>query len=80
MTVRDLNEFIDGMEHEASMSGTVTFAKLGARGPITCSVDSSSSRFHYLRVNTDTGEAEMVYRWTSERKTERSTHSKAANS
>jgi hypothetical protein len=61
MTVRDLNEFIEGAEHEASLSGTITFERLAGRGPLTLPVDATNSRFHYLRVNPESGEAEMVY-------------------
>jgi cholesterol oxidase len=61
MTVRDLNEFIEGLAHEASMSGTITFAKLQGQGPLTFTVDEQRSRFNYLRVNETTGEAEMQY-------------------
>jgi hypothetical protein len=61
MAVRDLNEFIDGLEHEASMKGTITFGQFEGAGPVTLAIDEGNSRFHYLRVNPATGEAEMNY-------------------
>jgi len=60
MTARDLNEFIDGAAHEASMSGSITFAKLDGVGPATFSIDSERSRFSYLRIGMD-GESVMEY-------------------
>jgi hypothetical protein len=61
MTIRDLNEFIEGREHEAQLKGTITFDRLRGRGPITVPIDERTSRFNYLRVNEATGEAEMRY-------------------
>jgi len=61
MTIRDINEFVDGYEHEAQLKGTITFGKLGDQAPATFPVDDSKSTFNYLRVNPATGEAEMRY-------------------
>jgi hypothetical protein len=61
MTVADVNEFIDGFEHAAAMKGTITFSKFEDKGAITCAMDERKSRFNYLRVNEQTGEAEMLY-------------------
>ena len=61
MTIRDVNEFVDGYEHEAQMSGTISFGQFEGQGPATFPIDSSASQFHYLRVNLATGEAEMNY-------------------
>ncbi|HUY12782.1 MAG TPA: GMC family oxidoreductase [Terriglobia bacterium] len=61
MTVRDLNEFIDGPEHEASISGTISFDQFQGQAPAIFTVDPVNSRFNYLRVNPATGEAEMRY-------------------
>ncbi|MGH9431621.1 MAG: hypothetical protein ACRD3T_08765, partial [Terriglobia bacterium] len=61
MTVADLNEFIDGPEHEASISGTITFDRFQGQAPAIFTVDPVNSRFNYLRVNPATGEAEMRY-------------------
>jgi hypothetical protein len=61
MTVRDLNEFIDGAEHEARASGSISFEQFEGRGPVTFPVDDRRSCFNYLRVNQATGEAEMRY-------------------
>ncbi|MEX2262034.1 MAG: GMC family oxidoreductase [Bryobacteraceae bacterium] len=62
MTIRDLNEFIDGWEHEAALKGTISFGSLAGEGPVTFPVDERSSRFNYLRINPATREAEMCYR------------------
>jgi cholesterol oxidase len=61
MTIRDINEFVEGLEHEAALSGTISFAKFESRGPVTYPIDRHKSRFNYLKVNTATGEAEMNY-------------------
>lgn len=61
MTVRDLNEFIDGAEHEARASGSISFEQFEGRGPVTFPVDDRRSYFNYLRINPATGEAEMRY-------------------
>ncbi len=61
MTIRDVNEFVDGYEHEAQMSGPVTFGAFGGHSPATFTMDASNSSFNYLRVNPQTGEAEMRY-------------------
>ena len=60
-TVRDINEFIDGREHEAGLEGAITFGSLQGRGPATFPIDPRSSRFNYLRVNPETGQAELCY-------------------
>jgi len=61
MTARDVNEFIDGPEHEAEMEGTITFGKFLGANQVTYPLDSQNSRFNYLEVNPSTGEAEMRY-------------------
>jgi hypothetical protein len=61
MTVADLNEFIEGSEHEAKLSGTISFGEFRNQKNATFPVDPAASRFNYLRVNPDTGEAEMRY-------------------
>ncbi len=61
MTARDINEFIDGPEHETDMQGTITFGKFLGASQVTYPVDSQNSRFNYLEVNPATGEAEMRY-------------------
>ncbi|HWB83145.1 MAG TPA: GMC family oxidoreductase [Bryobacteraceae bacterium] len=61
IVIDDVNEFVDGYEHEASIQGSLTFGQFEGHGPVTFPIDASASRFHYLRVNTATGEAEMVY-------------------
>jgi hypothetical protein len=61
MTVGDVNEFIDGYAHEASIKGTMTFGGFEGMPAATFAIDESNSRFNYLRVNPATGEAEMRY-------------------
>jgi cholesterol oxidase len=61
MTIDDVNEFIDGYAHEASIKGTMTFAQFEGMNAATFAIDESVSRFNYLRVNPATGEAEMRY-------------------
>lgn len=61
MTVTDLNDFIDGADHEARLSGTITFSNFAGMGAVTLPVDPLRSYFNYLRVNPATGEAEMRY-------------------
>ena len=61
MTARDVNEFIDAPEHEAEMTGTITFAKFLGEEQVTYAVDAQNSRFNYLEVDPATGEAEMRY-------------------
>jgi cholesterol oxidase len=61
IVIRDVNEFVDGYEHEAQIKGTITFGQFEGQGPVTFTIDDSSSRFHYLRVNPATREAEMNY-------------------
>jgi cholesterol oxidase len=61
MSIDDVNEFIDGYGHEASLSGAISFSDFEGLGPVTFGIDDSASRFHYLQVNPATGEAEMRY-------------------
>jgi len=61
MTIRDVNEFVDGYEHQAQLGGTISFGQFEDQGAATFPMDSSSSQFHYLRVDLATGEAEMNY-------------------
>lgn len=61
IAVRDVNEFIDGLAHEAGMSGAITFARFQGKADVTYPVDEQSSSFQYLVVNRETGEAEMRY-------------------
>ena len=61
MVIRDVNDFVDGYEHEAQIQGTVSFSDFEHHGPATFPIDASASRFHYLRLNPATAEAEMNY-------------------
>ena len=71
MTIRDLNEFVDGAEHEAGMQGAITFGRLQGDDSVTCTLDSQKSLFNYLRVNPATGEAEMRYHLVFQTKSNR---------
>ncbi len=72
MTIRDLNEFIDGVEHEAGMQGTIAFGRFLGEESVTYTLDSQKSLFNYLRVNAATGEAEMRYHLVFQTKSNRS--------
>ncbi len=61
LTVDDLNQFIDGVEHLARASGSIEFGQWEKGGPKTFHIDERASRFHCLRINPASGEAEMVY-------------------
>jgi cholesterol oxidase len=61
MIVSDVNEFVDGYEHEAQIQGTIHFAQFGDLGDATFPIDATNSRFHYLRVNPATLKAQMQY-------------------
>jgi hypothetical protein len=61
MVIADVNEFVDGYEHEAQLKGTITFGVFEGHTPATFTMDDAASRFHYLRINRATGEAEMRY-------------------
>jgi hypothetical protein len=61
MIIRDVNDFVDGYEHEAAIEGTISFGAFEGQGQSTFAIDSSASRFHYLRTNAATGETEMRY-------------------
>src|ERR1039457_6581120 len=61
MTVGDVNEFIDGYAHEASIKGKISFGEFEGMKAAAFAIDESSSRFDYLRVNPATGESEMRY-------------------
>ena len=61
MTIRDLNEFVEGTEHEAGLDGTIHFGDFSGKGPATFPFEPQKSYFNYLKVNPATQEAEMVY-------------------
>lgn len=61
MTIRDVNEFVDGYEHEAQLKGSITFGQFGGQAPASFQLDESASIFSYLRINVQTGEAQMRY-------------------
>ena len=43
MTIGDVNEFVDGYEHEASIKGTMTFGQFEGQGPATFAIDESAA-------------------------------------
>lgn len=61
MTVWDVNEFVDGLAHEASMKGSIRFTRFQGKSNVTYALDETASLFNYLIVNRDSGEAEMRY-------------------
>jgi cholesterol oxidase len=61
MVIRDVNDFVDGYEHEAAIQGTISFGDFVHTGPAVFPIDANASRFHYLRLNPATAEAEMNY-------------------
>ena len=56
----DVNRFIDGPEHAATMTGFITFGRFANESPATYLFEEGS-RFQYQRLNPETGEAEMTY-------------------
>jgi hypothetical protein len=62
ITARDLNEFIEGWDHEARIDGTIRFANFNNKGLMISTINGAKSYFNYLRVNPETQEAEMLYR------------------
>jgi hypothetical protein len=61
MSIRDGNEFVDGYEHEAQMSGAIHFAAFEDLGDATLTMDAAKSLFHYLRIDPATRQGEMNY-------------------
>ncbi|MBS1827722.1 MAG: GMC family oxidoreductase [Acidobacteria bacterium] len=61
MIAVDLNDFIDGAEHEARMEGSIRFSQFASITNATFPIDRQRSYFNYLRVNPETREAEMRY-------------------
>ena len=44
MTIRDVNEFVDGYEHEAQLSGSIHLAQFEELGDATFAMDAANSR------------------------------------
>ena len=61
INIRDLNEFFESPEHEASLEGTIHFGDFAGQGAASFAVDPQRSTFNYLRINPATQEAEMLY-------------------
>jgi hypothetical protein len=55
LTVRDVNEFVDGLAHEASMKGSIRFAHFQGRQNVKYALNERSSLFNYLTVNPASG-------------------------
>jgi cholesterol oxidase len=62
MTARDVNEFVEGWDHEARIDGTIRFANFNNQGRMICTINGPKSYFNYLRVNPNTQEVEALYR------------------
>jgi len=61
MTIADINDFVDGADHEARLSGAISFSAFAGINNPTFPVDPKKSWFNYLRVNPATRETEMRY-------------------
>ncbi|MBI4903954.1 MAG: GMC family oxidoreductase [Acidobacteria bacterium] len=61
ITAADVNEFIDGLEHSATIKGSMTFGEFEGVPGATFPIDESKSRFHYFSLNPATNEAEIRY-------------------
>jgi len=59
--IPDLATFLADSAHEAKCAGALTFAALPGAGAGTFAIDDRHSRLEYLRVNAETGEAEIAY-------------------
>ena len=62
MAAKDLNEFIDGAEHEAQVSGEISFGQFEGRNSVIFQINDRRSFFNLYKVNPSSGEAEMLYR------------------
>ncbi len=62
ISARNLNEFIEGWDHEARIDGTIRFSNFNNQGLMICTINGSKSFFNYLRINPATQEVEMMYR------------------
>ncbi len=62
ITARDLNEFIEGWDHEARIDGVIRFGNFNNQGRMICTINGPKSYFNFLRVNPATREVEMLYR------------------
>lgn len=61
MVIRDVNDFVDGYDHQSAIQGTMQFGDFENLGPSTFTIDGSTSTFNYLRINPATGEGQMRY-------------------
>ena len=61
MHISDLNEFVEGSQHEARLEGVINFGDFKGGGPASFEIDPRRSYFNLFRVNEATGEAEILY-------------------
>jgi len=61
MSIGDVNEFVESADHEARLEGSISFGEFLGQRSVTYRIDERRSYFNYLRVNSETGEAEMRY-------------------
>jgi hypothetical protein len=61
MVIRDVNDFVDGYDHQAAIQGTMQFDNFEDLGKATFTIDDAASTFNYLRINPATGEGQMRY-------------------
>ncbi|MDE3180022.1 MAG: hypothetical protein KGM47_10235, partial [Acidobacteriota bacterium] len=61
ISIRDVNEFLFNPEHEAGISGTINFGEYDGAANASFAIDSSRSKFNYLRTDPATGITEMLY-------------------
>jgi hypothetical protein len=62
MRVRDLNELFESPEHEARVDGTIRFDDFAGEKAVTYEIDPQRSVYNYLRIDSATQEAELIYR------------------
>ncbi len=62
LTVRDLNEFIDGPAHEAQVAGSLSIAKFEGQEDLVLEIDERRSRFQYRQSEQRSREAQIYYR------------------
>jgi hypothetical protein len=43
MTIRDVNEFVDGYEHQAQLDGNISFGQFEGQGPVIFPIDGTAA-------------------------------------
>src|SRR5436190_14115428 len=56
----DIQRFVDGPDHDAAMTGAITFGRFEGQSLATFPFEEGS-RFQYQRLNAVDGEAETIY-------------------